>query len=113
MKFCNPHWEELREAIKSKGMWDLVSRNGEEAVKRLSDEDKKPESFDPLMSAHNMILGNALKAGGLYLLQGDYCPLCELDKNNDKMGEHSKDWIEGATNGCLEHCRELGLVKVQ
>ena len=40
--------------------------------------EKTLERYDPLMAAHNMISGRAIECGGIYLLTGDYCPLCEL-----------------------------------
>jgi hypothetical protein len=122
MKMCQPHWDALREAVKTKGMWHLVSRNGEEAAERaqrLSDKkrDADPKDYDPLFDTHMMIMSNALQAGGTYLMGtkedgSEYCCLCELDAHKDQMGEGSKDWIEKATDGALQYCREKGLVGV-
>lgn len=114
MKFCEPHWEQLKDKIKELGMWDLVSKGGQDLAERMQAEisgkgDGK-WNFDPLMSAHNMIVTNAVRAGGLYLLEGDLCPLCELDKNKEAMKEDSTVWIEKAAQGALEYCREKGLV---
>jgi hypothetical protein len=87
MKFCNTHWEKLRQAIKGHGIWDLVATSGEEAISQMTDNLKGvPETlerYDPLMATHNMIWGKAMEFGGLYLLgrnpddpDGHYCPLC-------------------------------------
>lgn len=120
MKMCMPHWERLRTAIQERGIWHLVSRNGEEAKQRLekSLESGKIESFDPLISAHNMIVSNAVRSGGMYLMGekpdgSEYCPLCELDLHLTEMGEGSEEWIEAASDGVLALCREKGLTSVQ
>ncbi len=112
MKFCDPHWVALKKAIDDRGLGHLNSKSGEEAVARLLDQvdGPKKQTYDPLMSAHNMITANAIHAGGLYLLTGDHCPLCELDKHKAQMGECSEDWIKNAADGALRYCRENKLV---
>jgi len=109
MKFCQPHWNELRQAIKSHGVWDLVATSGEEAMSQVVDElkgvEKTLERYDPLMAAHNMITGRAIQCGGLYLLTGDYCPLCELAKHT--RPEVARDWITGASKAAADMAREI------
>lgn len=121
MQFCKVHWEQLRTAIKERGLDHLVSKSGEEAVQRMVEEIEGVESnnnFDPLIAAHNMILDRALQMGGLYLFSGDYCPICEVMKHMDgKPGditgrlwsakEIEFDWINGPANAVLEHCRQI------
>lgn len=73
MKICAPHWEKLREAIKSRGLWPLVARNGQEAMQRTVDELEGTEdkaTYDPLMNCVWMIYGKATEFGGLYLIHG-------------------------------------------
>lgn len=105
MKFCQDHWNNLREAISARGLDHLVARSGEEAIQRAEQEINNTATdanYDPLMSAHWMIMGNALQGSGLYLMTGDYCPLCEVNK----YGGSDQEWIDGATDAVLEYCKE-------
>lgn len=79
MRFCQGHWNKLREAIADRGLDGLVARGGAEAVERSASEletGTTPANFDPLMAAHWAIANNASRlveqAGGnpLYLLTG-------------------------------------------
>ena len=54
------------------------------------------------MAAHNMIVGRALELGGLYLMTGDYCPVCEAMKH----GQPETHWIDGPSDAVLEMARE-------
>jgi hypothetical protein len=98
MKFCMPHWEALRTAVNARGLGDLVARSGEELGAKLEKElagDNTLASFDPLMAAHNMILSNALNAGGLEVMAPnddgtERCPVCYLSV---------PDWIDKAADG--------------
>ena len=110
MKFCQAHWDQLRKSIKDVGMEHLAAKDGKAAVTMMKNElenkGKKQDNFDPLMSAHWKILNNAIENGGLYLLQGEYCPLCELQKYGGKPNE----WIEFATRDVLAEARKLGMM---
>lgn len=110
MKFCDEHWTQLRDAIKVRGLFDFVSGSGEEAVKNLVSASERPtkKNYDPLMSAHNMIIGNAINAGGAYLLgvnpdgpEGHYCPVCEAEKHD------YKGWIDLAADGVKQYIETL------
>jgi len=95
MKMCMPHWEQLKQAITERGLMPFVSKDGTAAVARLKElgtaGDQPP---DPLLAANFAIWSNALRLGGLYLMQGEYCPLCELNKNHELQGgADSADWI--------------------
>lgn len=103
MKFCGQHWERLRGAIAARGLEALVSVGGHSAMEKLVDELQTKattlDNFDPLMSAHWAIVGNATRIlgnnGGLYLLMDGpedpvdvvgyagrtwpRCPLCYLN----------------------------------
>lgn len=64
MKMCQPHWDRLRQAIKSRGLFDLCPLSGEEASKRMESAMNGPitlDNFDPLMGAHNNILSAAMQ----------------------------------------------------
>jgi len=84
VRFCQQHWGALRAAIDARGMSHLVAKDGHQAVENmvLELEGREQEAlFDPLMAAHNMIARKALEHGGLYMLTGDYCPVCEFCKH--------------------------------
>ena len=123
MKICTEHWESLRTAIKSKGMWHLVAASGEQLVGRLEKELKDEAAIeDPLMAANMMIWSRAIKLGGIYLMGqkedgSAYCPLCELDYHADpkdpnlKDGEKpSENWIEGCTEALRKENQAKGLI---
>lgn len=79
------------------------------------------KTYDPLMEAHLMISGRAIQMGGLYLMSGDYCPICEVmthmdGKPRDPTGriwrapEIERAWIDGPADAVLEYCQERDLV---
>lgn len=111
MKFCQPHWDDLKTAIKDRGLWHLVAADGRAAMDRAIDEMNRTatdKAYDPLMAAHWSICGQAMKQGGLYLMSGDYCPLCELEKHTE--AGMAKRWVDGCTDSILSYCQERGLV---
>src|SRR5262245_18153164 len=122
MQICKTHWEQLQAAIKERGLWDLVAPNGQAAIYRMQQEIEGAatnSNYDPLMAANNMISAQALRLGGLYLLSGDYCPLCEAVSHTQIPDDLSDDvkkqgvavyWINGCTDSILDYCRENGLV---
>jgi hypothetical protein len=87
MRFCNPHWADLRTTIDGIGLGALVSDTGEEAMWSMIDEAQSGSSidnFDPLMRAYNAIVSNVLtrcqQAGdpdlARQLIARPWCPLC-------------------------------------
>lgn len=123
MKFCTDHWDKLREAIKSRGLWHLVAKDGQELLECIkADLDNKQDNkyYDPLASATWMIYGNAMKYGGLYLMSTKpdgsyYCPLCEAKTHLGINPENNKDadidWIDGCCDSIREYCIEQKLTK--
>jgi len=116
MKFCQPHWDELRKAIDDRGLSGLVAGDGIKAAAAMERELKgmsEPGDYDPLMSAHWAITSAALEAGGLYLMGdnpegAEYCPLCEAEKQGGSGT--ASDWITGCCDAQLKHAREQKLV---
>lgn len=138
MKFCARHWAAMRKAVDDRGLTPLVAAGGEKAARKMESElherTQTRENFDPLMSMHWAIAGNAMDMLGraginpLYLLAADdrsappgrsTCPLCELNYLHktsctdarcvlDK--EHGYDWmIDRAADDVLTTARELQL----
>lgn len=128
MKMCQQHWDTLRLKIKQRGLGDFCPASFDEAVDRMKSQaetkDLTAENFDPLMSAHNMILQNAMTtihaigANPLMLFADDpehpewECPICclnwlsaEHDKNcfdpecTKPKGLTYDDWLDMAADG--------------
>jgi len=119
MKFCKSHWDALRAAVDARGMTHLVAKSGAQAFENvvLELEGREREAhFDPLMAAHNMILGHAMDLLGLVLFTGDYCPACELLKRYPPIPEghryatNESYMIDGPVDAVLEIAREQGLM---
>lgn len=107
MKFCMPHWNALREEIEQKrGLQQLVSRSGNELAQRATEpgsgHNPLGQTGDPLMDAHNLILGKTMEllsdnghnpifiladapAGAPGAHDGHYCPLCLISSCNDPL----------------------------
>lgn len=94
MKMCQIHWNQMCDAIKSRGLWHLVAQSGEAAAERAMDELKgtaTDKTYDPLMALNWMIINRAIEIGGLTLMgentdgtnDGHYCPLCVMRKSFD------------------------------
>jgi hypothetical protein len=105
MKMCQSHYEQLKDAIKDRGLWAMVSKSGIAAAQRMKKEldgtgDPKVD-HDPLLNAYFAIITNAMRVGGSYLLGQDiegqeYCPLCELGTH---LGNnHVIEWINCAAD---------------
>ena len=136
MKFCQPHWDKLKDAIKVRGLFDLVAKDGKEAMEQakgqLEGKEQTLENFDPLMAAHWMIVSNSMEMikgiGGnpLALMMSDpehpelECPICYLNylsAEHDRTctvadckkvkGQTFDDWIEKAADGALEVAKTL------
>ena len=111
MRICKSHWDKLRVAIRERGLEHLVAKSGQDAFENIKSElsGTKPD-YDPLMDCNNMIWSRGLECGGLRMLAGDLCPICEAVAN----GETESFWIDGPADSALQHCQKLGLVpKVQ
>lgn len=124
MKFCGRHWEALREAIRGRGLYDMVAKSGEDVVarmtKELGDGETTKTSFDPLMGAHNAIVSNVMNVVGLAVMVqnddgSDRCPLCfiqsEHDANCKQVGCEPYDkWIDRAADDMRAKAVDLGLM---
>lgn len=110
MKICPKHWEQLKHAIKVRGLFDFVSASGSEMFERvlgdLQGEQTTRRNFDPLMACNNSLFANALQYGGLYLMMQqedgtEYCPVCEANKHGQE------GWIDLAADSAAEYMKTL------
>jgi len=131
MKFCDKHWRMLRAAIETRGISHLVAGSSEEAhaamkedLQAYIDGRESIAPYDPLMSCHWMISSRAIELGGLYLMTGDHCPVCEAMKHlagrpreegSDEIVDAAwveRHWIDGPADAALDECKHRGLVTV-
>lgn len=116
MKFCQPHWDDLRSGVTDRGMDHLVAQGGEEAIKRVKLELEgaaDDSTWDPLMAAHWAITTRAIECGGLEILSpkddGSHCcPLCEADIRGGEGTALS--WVVGCLNAMLGYAKQNGLM---
>lgn len=110
MKCCQAHWDRLKAEIKSHGVADFIAKDGVELGKQLVGQlegaKETRSNYDPLMAANMMIWSRAIECGGLYLMTGDYCPLCEV-KKHAKKPDVDEEWIKGASKAAVDHIAEL------
>lgn len=113
MQICQDHWYELKNAIRQRGMWKLVSTDTSHQLpkpitKQVLTATSTGSAFDPLRVASLMISDQALMAFGDYLETRSYCPLCEVEQN---LGRGcSLEWIDVDADAILEVCKERHLV---
>lgn len=106
MNWCQPHWEQLRNSIEAKGLTKFVSKDGADAIERISAEPTK-DNFDPLLGSWAAINAYMLESPGLNGRVFD-CPCCILVA--DKQPEMVERWIDGATSDALDYAISQGLV---
>ncbi len=110
---CADHWAALRAAISERGLDPFVSKSGKEAAARMVAEltgGARRETFDPLMSAHNAIVSNAVEVVGLFILTVDGCPICYIAAeapDGHPAKSDVKNWIRYAADGALEAAKRL------
>lgn len=83
MKFCQDHWDRLRDKVTGAGLSALVADSGEDIARKMASEQadgRTIDNYDPLMSAHWAIVNNLMLAAGpdaaAHVLLIDGCPLC-------------------------------------
>lgn len=130
MKFCLPHWDKLREAVRARGLWPLVPTSGQQAGAMLADQLEaratSKGNFDPLMACHNMIWQRALEMIGLSLMAdnedgSERCPICFIKAEHDRRGDCrgcawddpaavDAYWIDGPADAARREAVRLGLL---
>lgn len=113
MYMCQDHWQNLKNAIRQRGLWPLVTPSGflaPETPEEILELNAAQFHFDPLMAASFLISEQAHAAFGSTSSSSVKCPLCEVDQN---LGDGiSSDWIETDSDLLLQVCRERHLVAV-
>lgn len=119
-RFCQPHWDKLREAIADRGMEHLIPQSGVTAAMQLVDAleregEATPVNYDPLMGAWSALLGNLSNIiPTLIFMEG--CPMCiviDSGKHHGVPQEHLdgiENWIYRAADDQLGIATELGLM---
>jgi hypothetical protein len=113
MQICQDHWHELKNAIRQRGMWKLVSPDTTPHMPAYLTQQTLAAAYtssriDPLWVASLMIGDQALTALGGYLETRSYCPLCEVEEN---LGSgRSFEWIDVDADTILEVCKERRLI---
>jgi hypothetical protein len=133
MKWCQAHWDALREGVKARRMWRFVPQSGEEAFDNTVLElQGHGSTFDPLSGAMwqltNQVMENIGKSegpGGVVAAFGDpqWCPMCEVQasydwwddptKNTDRSPRpdyalNAQGWIDGKLDGAAEYVKQQG-----
>ena len=111
MKICPNHWHEVKNSIRERGLWGLVTPGGYLAANKSPQElerEAAESTLVPLIAASLMIAEQARMAFESYPVTGSDCPLCEVEQN---LGDGSAiEWIDTDADLILQVCRERELV---
>jgi hypothetical protein len=116
MTMCQPHWDELRAAVKAAGLEHTVSPDGviaaQRAVKMMKGS-TDPADFDALIYCFNVISLNALRGNNREKFLAGYqgCPLCLMGGHCvdcfAKTRPGNTEWIGFAVRDCLAEVADL------
>jgi hypothetical protein len=107
MNWCQPHWDQLRAAIKERGLDGFGAQNGQQAIQDAAAQiEGKPTDFDPLMGCFWQINSQMLRDVGLRAIER--CPLCILVE--DGQPHLVGNWLKGVTDSALEYALKEGLI---
>jgi hypothetical protein len=111
MYMCQNHWHELKNAVRQRGLWRLVTPAGylaPEISEEILELNSAQFAFDPLMASTLMIAEQARAAFGDALANGVHCPLCEVDQS---LGDGlSLEWIDTDADLIFNICRDRQLI---
>jgi hypothetical protein len=114
MNWCQPHWTQLVQAVKDRGLDRFGAKTGAEvAAEMQSQVDGNEETFDPLLGSWARInsrmaesLSNMGRGAEVLQLK---CPCCILVE--DGQPELVAGWINGVTDQAKHYAIEQGLLK--
>lgn len=108
MNWCQPHWDQLRQAIKVRGLDNFGAKNSEELKAQIENDNE--EKFDPLMGSWMRINQHMIESPGCRgrILE---CPMCILV--TDGQPDLVAKWIDGCTDEALKYAIEKGYLKYQ
>lgn len=104
MRFCQDHWDRLRQAIEDRGLGDLIASSGATVAQQVAQEleqgEASPTTYEPLMAAHMAILSNSIQILGQanpasvqYLMQdGETVPADPIDQERYPKAEDGATW---------------------
>lgn len=118
MKFCSTHWDALRTAIDARGLSALIPDSGEQTASNMASSIETGltiDNFDPLMGAHNAIIGKLMDNGmsGFMFPGWVQCPICYANQGHkavceDEGCEYTYDFfIERAADEALYNWKLL------
>lgn len=108
-KMCIEHWNQIRAEVEKQGLTKFVAKSTEDLQRKLESGER-----DPLMGAHNAIMGAVIEKGGLAWVAVNPCPYCFVIGQRAANGiTEPLDWIEGAVEDELNYFKEKGLITAQ
>lgn len=115
MNWCKDHWNQLRQALKDRGLDQFGAKDGHDAAAAIAAQiDGGEEKFDPLLGSWSRInatmaesLTNQGRAGELLQLK---CPLCILVE--DGQPQMVANWVDGVSDQAKKYAIDQGMLKV-
>jgi len=115
VKWCVPHWQQLKDALAARDLMQFVAPSGEELVEKMAtaattaSEDGDAELFEPLVACFMHINALALEQVGMRVM-GE-CPFCQMVA--DGHPELVADWIDSEADGAMNYALQHGYLKRQ
>lgn len=123
MRLCDTHFDCLKDALDARGLMDHVPKtendiqvewDAQMQALATGDPSAAQENTNPLTGATLGIYVNAVRAGGLYLVElkedgSEYCPLCELEANCETTAQ---EWCDCAANEEFEFAKKNGAIRI-
>lgn len=106
---CIEHWNQIRAEVEKQGLTKFVAKSTEDLVRLMNEGGR-----DPLMGAHNAIMGAVIEKSGMAWITVNPCPYCfVIGQRKANNITEPLDWIEGAVEDELNYFKEKGLIESQ